>query len=59
LFASGNYTAAASEAHAAMALGTIADWEDLYPNYNDVEKYTTQLRALEKAADWGRAWRRL
>jgi len=50
LFASGNYRAAASEAHAAMALGTIADWKDLYAYYNDVAKYTTQLRALEKAA---------
>ena len=51
LFASGNYTAAANEAHAAMALGTIADWKDLYAYYNDVDKYTTQLRALEKAVD--------
>ena len=32
-----------------MALGTIADWKDLYAHYNDVNKYTTQLRALEKA----------
>src|SRR5208282_5023976 len=50
LFASGDYTAAASEAHAAMALGSIADWNDLYAYYNDVNKYTTQLRALEKAS---------
>ncbi len=50
LFASGNYTAAASEAHAAMAMGPIAEWTDLYSYYNDVNKYTTQLRALEKAA---------
>lgn len=33
-----------------MALGPIADWNDLYSYYNDVNKYTTQLRALEKAA---------
>jgi hypothetical protein len=50
LFALGNYTAAAGEAHAAMALGPIADWKDLYGYYNDANKYTTQLRALEKAA---------
>ncbi len=50
LFASGNYRAAASEAHGAMALGTIADWKDLYAYYNDVDKYTTQFRALEKAS---------
>ncbi len=50
LFAQGNYRAAASEAHAAMALGAIADWKDLYAYYNDVNKYTAQLRGLEKAA---------
>jgi hypothetical protein len=50
LFAAGNYRAAASEAHAAMGLGPIAQWNDLYGYYNDVNKYTTQLRALEKAA---------
>ena len=62
LFALGNYGPAAGEAHAAMALGAIADWKDLFAYYNDAEnytaqlaaleaaKYTTQLRALEKAA---------
>jgi Flp pilus assembly protein TadD len=50
LFALGNYRAAAGEAHAAMALGAIADWKDLYAYYNNVDKYTAQLRALEKAA---------
>jgi tetratricopeptide (TPR) repeat protein len=50
LFALGKYRPAASEAHAAMALGAIASWNDLYAYYNDVNKYTTQLRALEKAA---------
>ena len=47
LFALGNYGPAAGEAHAAMALGPIADWNDLYTYYNDVSKYTTQLRALK------------
>ena len=50
LFALGHFRPAASEAHAAMALGPIADWNDLYGYYNDANKYTTQLRALEKAA---------
>lgn len=50
LFALGNYRPAASEAHAAMALGAIAEWKDLYGYYDSVEKYTTHLRALEKAA---------
>ena len=50
LFASGKYLPAANEAHAAMALGPIADWSDLYGYYNNVDKYTTQLRALEQAA---------
>ena len=50
LFALGKYAPAAGEAHAAMALGKIADWNDLYGYYNDANKYTTQLRALEKAA---------
>jgi tetratricopeptide (TPR) repeat protein len=50
LFALGNYSAAASEAHAAMAAGPIPEWKDLYPYYENVDTYTTQLRALEKAA---------
>ncbi len=50
LFATGKYAPAASEAHAAMAMGQIADWNALYGYYNDVNKYTEQLRALEKAA---------
>ena len=33
LFALGDYGPAASEAHAAMALGTIADWKDLLGYY--------------------------
>ena len=31
-------------------MGPIAQWKDLYGYYNDANKYTTQLRALEKAA---------
>jgi len=50
LFALGNFPAAASEAHAAMAMGPIPEWKDLYGYYNDINKYTAQLRALEKAA---------
>ena len=50
LFASGKYAAAAGEAHAAMATGTIAQWKDLYAYYNNEAKYTSQLRALESAA---------
>ena len=50
LFALGNYSAAASEAHAAMAMGPIATWADLYGYYDNEAAYTTQLRALEKAS---------
>jgi hypothetical protein len=50
LFAMNNYPAAASEAHAAIASGNIAQWGDLYAYYDDNSKYTTQLRALEKAS---------
>ena len=46
-FALRNYGPAASEAHAAMALGPIADWKELFSYYNDAEKYTAQLAALE------------
>ena len=44
LFAQGNYRAAASEAHAAMALGPIADWNDLFGYYNDAQNYTAAKR---------------
>jgi tetratricopeptide (TPR) repeat protein len=50
LFASGDYKGAATEAHAALALGTPATWGELYGYYNDVNKYTEQLRKLEKAS---------
>jgi tetratricopeptide (TPR) repeat protein len=60
LFALHDYRRAASEAHAAMALGPIAEWNDLLTYYYDpttqttelqplqIAKYTTQLRALEE-----------
>ena len=48
LFASGEYRAAATEAHAALALGPPSDWNNLYSYYNDAAKYTEQLRKLEK-----------
>ena len=43
MFALKNYTAAASKAHAAMALGPIADWNDLFGYYNDPQNYTAAL----------------
>ncbi len=48
LFASGEYRAAATEAHAALALGAPSDWTHLYAYYNDADRYTGQLRKLEK-----------
>jgi tetratricopeptide (TPR) repeat protein len=49
LFASGQYRAAATEAHVALALSPPSDWNNLYSYYNDAGKYTEQLRKLEKA----------
>jgi tetratricopeptide (TPR) repeat protein len=48
LFALADYRGAAIEAHAAIALGPIADWATLFGYYGDQARYTTQLRALEK-----------
>jgi len=48
LFALGDYLGAASRAHAALALGPPSDWNSLYGYYDDVAKYTGQLRRLEK-----------
>jgi tetratricopeptide (TPR) repeat protein len=48
LFASGEYRGAATAAHAALALGAPSDWANLYSYYNDAQKYTEQLRKLEK-----------
>ncbi len=47
-FALGDYPAAASRAHAALALGPASDWPSLYSYYHDVAKYSAQLRKLEK-----------
>ncbi|MEI8375284.1 MAG: tetratricopeptide repeat protein, partial [Planctomycetota bacterium] len=48
LFASGEYRAAATEAHVALALSPPSDWNNLYAYYNDADKYTEHLRTLEK-----------
>jgi tetratricopeptide (TPR) repeat protein len=48
LFAAGNYDGAAMEAHAIAAMGKTPDWATLYGFYGNVEKFTDQLRALEK-----------
>jgi hypothetical protein len=48
MFASGEYWAAARRAHSALALAPPSDWNNLYSYYNDVAKYTAQLRKLEK-----------
>ena len=48
MFALADYRGAAIEAHAAIALGPIADWATVFGYYGDQVKYTTQLRALEK-----------
>jgi len=48
LFALGDYLGAASRAHVALVLGAPSDWNSLYGYYNDAEKYTGQLRRLEK-----------
>ena len=33
-----------------MAMGPVPDWKDLYSYYENADKYTAQLRALEKAS---------
>ena len=50
LFALGNYRAAASEAHATLVMGPLADSKELYDFYPDVETYNSQLGALKKDA---------
>ena len=48
LFAAGQYRGAAMEAHAVVALGMTPDWAMVADIYNNnVDPYTTQLRALE------------
>ncbi len=48
LFALGEYKGAATEAHAALALDAPSDWAHLFSYYNDADRYTAQLRKLEK-----------
>ena len=48
LFALKDYRGAAVAAHAALAMATPPDWDGLYAYYGNAEKYTTQMRALEK-----------
>ncbi len=48
LFAIGDYRGSATAAHAALALAEPSDWSNLYSYYNDADKYTAQLRKLEK-----------
>jgi tetratricopeptide (TPR) repeat protein len=49
LFADGDYRGAAAQAHAALTLGPVTTWSTLRGYYgDDVDAYTTQLRALEK-----------
>ena len=50
LFALKDYRGAATAAHAALAMGPLGDWNGLFAYYGDAEKYTTQLRVLEKYA---------
>lgn len=46
----GDYRGAAIEAHGAIALGPISDWTAVYGYFDDAEKYTKTLRALETYA---------
>jgi tetratricopeptide (TPR) repeat protein len=48
LFATGEFRGAAIEAHAVAAIGKVPDWATVYGLYNNVDAYTTHLRALEK-----------
>jgi hypothetical protein len=47
LFALKDYRGAAIEAHAALSIGPPIDWPTLYSYYDNVDTYTSQLRALE------------
>jgi hypothetical protein len=46
-FASGNYQAAAAEAHAVASINGVPSWSQIYGIYGDVDKFTSQLRQLE------------
>ena len=43
-----DYRGAATGGHAALVMGPVGDWPALLEYYGDAEKYTTQLRTLEK-----------
>jgi hypothetical protein len=48
LFADGDYRGATAQAHAALTLGPVSNWNTLRGYYDDdVDAYTKQLRALE------------
>ncbi len=42
-----DYRTAATEAHAVIALGGVPSWNQMYALYQNVNTYTSQLRALE------------
>ena len=42
-----DYRTAATEAHAVIALGGVPSWNQVYAIYQNVDAYTSQLRALE------------
>jgi len=43
-----DYRGAATEAHVALTLAPVIDWATLQGYYSDADKYTSQLRKLEK-----------
>ncbi|HEV3415261.1 MAG TPA: hypothetical protein VG056_00530 [Pirellulales bacterium] len=47
-FATGNYQVAAAEAHAVASIRGVPSWGQIYGFYNDVDRFTSQLRPLEK-----------
>jgi tetratricopeptide (TPR) repeat protein len=47
-FATGNYQAAAAEAHAVASIRGVPGWGHIYGLYNDVDRFTSQFRPLEK-----------
>jgi tetratricopeptide (TPR) repeat protein len=49
-FATGNYQAAAAEAHAVASINGVPSWSQIYGVYQDLDKFTKQLRQLESDA---------
>ncbi len=49
-FATGDYQAAAAEAHAVASISGVPSWSQIYGVYQDLDKFTTQLRQLENDA---------